>query len=292
MYHHHHIRFWYLRCCGCPGLRVGNTWQRLTLILHEFLSNGLTPSRLHIVISFLTHADHVFLGLPQSLVPGSSNHVMELMHEVARCMCLYHLRRRVRRTAVISSRSSFWGSTAEGISSASFAPQIHLIMVRSFLRSRCRSEAFGAQVSLPWSIVDRTQAVNTLSHLEDLIKSCTVGCSSPRILPWKICGLKPQVTVFFFIWVHTMFRALFNGHFRSFEVWKSVFNIACIYSSPACQWNLMCIWLILIVQIWSNFHCCLYRDTETQEPTRWEADRASEDDVRTTHKTPLDGRYK
>ena len=31
---------------------VGNTWQRLTLILHEFLSNGLIPSRLHIVISF------------------------------------------------------------------------------------------------------------------------------------------------------------------------------------------------------------------------------------------------
>ena len=25
---------------------VGNTWQRLTLVLHEFLSNGLTPSRL------------------------------------------------------------------------------------------------------------------------------------------------------------------------------------------------------------------------------------------------------
>ena len=45
---------------------VGNTWQRLTLVLHEFLSNGLTPSRLHIVISFLTHADHVFLGLPWS----------------------------------------------------------------------------------------------------------------------------------------------------------------------------------------------------------------------------------
>ena len=37
---------------------VGNTWQRLTLVLHEFLSNGLTPSRLHIVISFLTHAHH------------------------------------------------------------------------------------------------------------------------------------------------------------------------------------------------------------------------------------------
>jgi len=87
-----------------PDSGVGNTWQRLTLVLHEFLSNGLTPSRLHIVISFLTHADHVFLGLPRSLVPGSPKRVMELMHEVARCTCPYHLRRRVQRTAMISSR--------------------------------------------------------------------------------------------------------------------------------------------------------------------------------------------
>ena len=100
-----------------PDSGVGNTWQRLTLVLHEFLSNGLTPSRLHIVISFLTHADHVFLGLPRFLVPGTPNRVMELMHEVARCTCPYHLRRRVRRTAVISSTSSFWWSTAEEISS-------------------------------------------------------------------------------------------------------------------------------------------------------------------------------
>jgi len=42
-----------------PDSGVGNTWQCLKLILHEFLSNGLTPSKLHIVISFLTHADHV-----------------------------------------------------------------------------------------------------------------------------------------------------------------------------------------------------------------------------------------
>ena len=91
-----------------PDSGVGNTWQRLTLVLHEFLSNGLTPSRLHIVISFLTHADHVFLGLPRFLVPGTPNRVMELMQEVARCTCPYHLRRRVRRTAVISSTSSFW----------------------------------------------------------------------------------------------------------------------------------------------------------------------------------------
>ena len=50
-----------------PDSGVGNTWQRLTLVLQEFLSNGLTPSRLHIVISFFTHADHVFLGLPRYL---------------------------------------------------------------------------------------------------------------------------------------------------------------------------------------------------------------------------------
>ena len=62
-----------------PDSGVGNTWQRLTLVLHEFLSNGLIPSRLHIVISFLTHADHVFLGVPQFLVPGTPNRVMELI---------------------------------------------------------------------------------------------------------------------------------------------------------------------------------------------------------------------
>ena len=74
-----------------PDSGVGNTWQRLTLVLHEFLSNGLTPA----IISFLTHADHVFLGLPRFLVPGTPNRVMELMQEVARCTCPYHLRRRV-----------------------------------------------------------------------------------------------------------------------------------------------------------------------------------------------------
>ena len=69
-----------------PVSGVGNTWQCLTLVLREFLSNGLTPSRLHIDISFLMYADHVFLGLPRSLVPGSPKRVMELMHEVARCI--------------------------------------------------------------------------------------------------------------------------------------------------------------------------------------------------------------
>ena len=89
-----------------PDSAVGNTWQRLTLVLHEFLSNGLTPSRLHIVISFLTHADHVFLGLPRSLVPGSPNRVMELMHEVARCTCPYHVP--IKRFTAVTYQEEIW----------------------------------------------------------------------------------------------------------------------------------------------------------------------------------------
>ena len=157
---------------------VGNTWQRLTPALHEPPPNGPTPSRPHKVTSSPTHADYVLPGPPRPPAPGTPNRVMELMQEVAHCTCPYHLRRRVRRTAVISSTSSFYWSTAEEISSSSFAPQIHLIMARSFLRSRCRSEAFGAQVSLPWSIVDRTQAVNTLPRvLKEMCFKVRIGNS-------------------------------------------------------------------------------------------------------------------
>jgi len=63
-----------------PDSGVGNASHSFSV---NSCLNGLTPSRLHIVISFLTHADHVFLGLPRSLVPGSPNRVMELMQEVA-----------------------------------------------------------------------------------------------------------------------------------------------------------------------------------------------------------------
>ena len=106
-HHHHHIRFWYLWCCGSPGLRGR---QCLTLVLHEFLSNGLTPSRLRIVISFLTHADHVFLGLPRSPTISGDWKPQSRDGVDARSGTLYvpaDLRRRVRRTAVISSRSSW-----------------------------------------------------------------------------------------------------------------------------------------------------------------------------------------
>jgi len=37
-----------------PDSGVGNTWQRLTLVLHQFLSNGLTPYRLQFLESALS----------------------------------------------------------------------------------------------------------------------------------------------------------------------------------------------------------------------------------------------
>ena len=50
MSNHHIISgFGIYGAAAVPDSGVGNTWQRLTLVLHEFLSNGLTPSRLHIV---------------------------------------------------------------------------------------------------------------------------------------------------------------------------------------------------------------------------------------------------
>ena len=90
-HHHYHIRFWYLRCCGCPGLRgrkhlaTPHTRSPWIPVLTGWHHPGCI---MHIVISFLTHADHVFLGLPQSLVPGSPNRVMELMHIVSKDLVL------------------------------------------------------------------------------------------------------------------------------------------------------------------------------------------------------------
>ena len=156
------------------------------------------------------------------------------MHEVARCTCPYHLRRRVRRTAVISSRSSFWRSTAEEISSSSFAPQIHLIMARSFLRSRCRSEAFGAQVSLPWSIVDRTQAKMYILKRNLSGRNAAEG----RLTDRTSCRERPETTGLGTDvtsdgdchGVH-LSRLLFTRHTNTFCTW----HIACKSLSSAWQ---------------------------------------------------------
>ena len=74
-----------------------------------------------------THSDHVFLVLPCPLAPF----VTDLIQDVARCACSYHLSRRLRRTAVISIGLSFCGTEAGGVSSQSLVPQIQWIIARS-----------------------------------------------------------------------------------------------------------------------------------------------------------------
>ena len=61
-------------------------------------------------------------------------------------------------------------SEAVGVSSLSLVPQIERIMVRSLWRSRCSSGLFAPDVSIPWSIAERTNALYTLSHI--LGKKC------------------------------------------------------------------------------------------------------------------------
>ena len=75
----------------------------------------------------------------------------------ARSTCPAHRNLPQRITVVMSARPSLSNSWSEGMSSWALTPQIHLTMERSFRQSRCSSEAFGPQVSLPWSIADLTQ---------------------------------------------------------------------------------------------------------------------------------------
>jgi len=65
-----------------PDSGVGNTWQRLTLVLHEFLSNGLTPSRLHIVHQFTIYVQYIFNNM-QYLIRVSSQHVRNVKKQMA-----------------------------------------------------------------------------------------------------------------------------------------------------------------------------------------------------------------
>ena len=126
-----------------------------------------TPVRPQSLISVFTHSDHVFLGLPFPLGPGSGRSVTDLMRDMARCTCPYHLSRPLQRTAVISLMPSFWSSETEDVSTRSLVPQIQRIMARPLRQSCFRSKMFQPHVSLPWSIAEQTQVVHTLL--------CTLG---------------------------------------------------------------------------------------------------------------------
>jgi len=70
---------------------------------------------LHIVISFLTHTDHVFLGLPRFLVPGTPNRVMELMQEVAQAQEIFRTAPATRKAVqLVLVPVKMWEDIVEG----------------------------------------------------------------------------------------------------------------------------------------------------------------------------------
>ena len=116
-------------------------------------------------MSALTHSDQVFLGLPLFLALGILILVMEFIHEEERTTCPNHLKRLVRRAAVTSCTPNIAQSVSADTLSSSLTPQIQRTIDLSFPRSRCKSGAVGAQVSLPCKRAERTQALKTFPQV-------------------------------------------------------------------------------------------------------------------------------
>ena len=134
--------------------------------------------RLHIFMSVLTHSDQVFLGLPLLLALGIVILVMEFMHEEERAICPYHLKSLVRRAAVTSCTPNIAQSVSADTSSSSLTLHIQQTIDLSFRRSRCKSGAVGAQVSLPCNRTERTQALKTFPRvLRDTCLDVRIGRS-------------------------------------------------------------------------------------------------------------------
>ena len=116
-------------------------------------------------MSVLTHSDQVFLGLPLLLALRIVILVMEFMHEEERATCPYHLKCLVLRAAVTSCTPNIAQSESEDTSSSFLTPHIQRTIDLSFRRSRCKSGAVGAQVSLPCNRAERTQALKTFPRV-------------------------------------------------------------------------------------------------------------------------------
>ena len=134
--------------------------------------------RLHIFMSVLTHSDHVFLGLPLHLVLGIVILMMEFMHEEESATCPYHLKRLVRRAAVTSCTPNIAQSVSADTTSSSLTRHIQRTIDLSFGRSRCKSGAVVAQVSLPCNRAEHTQALKTFPQvLRDTCLDVRIGRS-------------------------------------------------------------------------------------------------------------------
>ena len=117
------------------------------------------------MMSLFTHSFQVLRGLPRPLLPGTTSSVTEWMQSAERATWPCHLSLRDLSTEAISSRPNLARRVAVGVSSRGLTPPIHQIMALSLRRKRCRSAEVGAQVSLPWSIAERTQALKTFPRI-------------------------------------------------------------------------------------------------------------------------------
>ena len=129
--------------------------------------NAAKAAHFHVSLNTLSPD---LLGLPLHLALGIVILVIEFMHEVERATCLYHLKRLAQRAAVTSCTPNIAQSVSTDTSSSSLTPHIQ--------RSRCKSGAVGAQVSLPCNRAERTQALKTFPQvLRDTCLDVKIGRS-------------------------------------------------------------------------------------------------------------------
>ena len=89
-----------------------------------------------------------------------------------------HLKRLVQRAAVISCTPNIAQSVFADTSSPSLTTHIQKTIDLLFRRSRCKSGAVGAQVSLPCNRTERTQALKTFPRvLRDTCLDVRIGRS-------------------------------------------------------------------------------------------------------------------
>ena len=156
----------YYPAAQVPATGVGCSRAELMPALQAALSCGSVSNRPHSRMSLLTQSLQAMGGLPRPLLSFEmTSCVTEWIPPVARATCPCHLSLRDLRTEVISSSPSLERSSPEGILSISLTPQIQRIMALSVRCRRRVSATLGAQVSLPWSMAERTQVLYTLPRV-------------------------------------------------------------------------------------------------------------------------------
>ena len=142
------ISMFRLGCCPCP-IKWGWQHQRKPNIGSPSIS-VLWVNRSQATITDISlDTFRPRLSRPSfTLGPGSGRSVTNLIQDVARGTCPYHLSCPLWRTAVISLMPSFWSSDTEDVSTRSLVPQIQRILARSLRQSRFRPKMFGPKVSL------------------------------------------------------------------------------------------------------------------------------------------------